>query len=413
MRQGGDLAASVNFSPELQLLIAVAKVELRPQDESAISSLLSATLNWDRLLTLAAAHGLEPLLFHHLNEQPAARVPEKMMQALRAGSRETAQRGMILASRLQGIADHLDSRNIEHILYKGPLFAEVYYGNCALRVFHDLDVIVPPAKVLLTRNALSEIGFVDRYGLNEAQQVAAFRFGSQHIFTAPGKLDLDVHWRIIPKSISSSLDMERIWKRVTTAGFFGRNVPTLCAEDMLVVLCLHAGQHEWARLSTMCDISQLLLHHPELDWEIVLSHLRDSNTCRMVYVSLLLVGRHWPIQIPRDVAASLSADPHVTALAELIQTELWPAPELEASKQSQIHWLMARTAGEDLEDRLRFLAGNMLGPTLSDFEVFKLPRMLFFLYPVLRALRLAYKYVAPWQAKKYDPENDNHFPGRS
>ena len=403
----------VSFSPELQLLIAVARVELRPQDESAISSLLSATLDWERLLTLATGHGLEPLLFHHLSEQPADLAPVTLLQALRAGSRESARRGMILASRLQGISDHLDSHKIEHMLYKGPLFAEVYYGNCALRVFHDLDVIVHPGKIEATHNALAEIGFVDRYGLDEAQQAAAFRFGSQHIFTAPGGLDLDLHWRFIPKSISRSLDMERIWKRVMKASFFGRDVPTLCPEDMLVVLCLHAGQHEWARLSTLCDISQLLLHHPELNWEIVRSHMRDSNTVRMLNVSLLLVGQHWPVQIPADFAARISSDHPAAGLAEKIQSELWPAPELEATMQSQIRWLMARTAGEKFGDRLRFLAGNMLGPTLSDFEAFKLPRMLFTLYPVLRAFRLAYKYVSPSRTKKSGPENDNHFPGRS
>jgi len=407
------LQPSVNLSPELQLLIAAARVELRPQDESEIGKLLSAALDWDRLLTLAAGHGLEPLLFHHLSEQPAALVPEKVMQTLRAGSRETAQRGMILASRLQGISDHLDARTIEHILYKGPLFAEVYYGNCALRVFHDLDVIVPPEKIVLTRNALAEIGFVDKYGLDETQQAASFRFGSQHLFTAPGGLDLDLHWRIIPNSISRSLDTAGIWKRVTRAAFFGREVPTLCPEDMMVVLCLHAGQHEWARLSTLCDLGQLLLKHPEMDWEIVRSHLRDSNTIRMLNVSLLLLRQHWPVQIPPDFAARISADDHAAAMVERIQTELWPEPELEVSKQSQIRWLMARTAGENLEDRFRFLMGNMLGPTLSDFEVFKLPRLLFPLYPVLRALRLAYKYAAPSGTKKSSPENDHHFPGRS
>jgi hypothetical protein len=223
---------------------------------------------------------------------------------------------------------------------------------------------------------------------------------------------LDLHWRIIPKSISRSLDKAGIWKRVTTASFFGCDVPTFCPEDMLVVLCLHAGQHEWARLSTLCDIGQLLSHHPELNWEIVHSHLRDSNTIRMVNVSLFLVGQHWPIQIPLDFAERISADPHVANLAEQVQTELWPAPELEASMQSRIGWLMARTAGENLEDRLRFLAGNMLGPTLSDFETFRLPRILFPLYPVLRVFRLAYKQVSAGQ-KKCGPEHGNHFPGRS
>jgi hypothetical protein len=133
----------------------------------------------------------------------------------------------------------------------------------------------------------------------------------------------------------------------------------------------------------------------------------------MVSVSLLLVNQHWPVQIRADFAARISADHVVADLAEQIQRDLWPAPELEANLQSQIRWLMARTAGENFGDRLRFFAGNMLGPTLSDFEAFRLPRILFPLYPVLRAFRLAFKYVSPSRAKKSGPENGNHFPGRS
>ena len=169
---------------------------------------------------------------------------------------------------------------------------------------------------------------------------------------------------------------------------------------MLVVLCLHAGQHEWARLSTLRDIAQLVASQPHLDWNIVCSHLRDSNTTRMVYVSLYLLSRDWSVDLPPDIAAAIGSDPTIAEFAVRVQSELWPAPALEPSMQSNLGWLLARTRGELFGDRLRFLAGNILGPTLIDFEVFKLPRFLLPLYPLLRALRLAFKYITRGQREK-------------
>jgi hypothetical protein len=401
LQQEVVLSSLVKHSPELELLIALARVELPLSDRSRVNLLLSRPIDEDRLLVLAAGHGLEPMLFHHLSSPHSAKLPESAMQTLRQASRITAQRAMILASRLQAISDHLEVHKIKHAIYKGPLFAETYYGNCALRVFHDLDVIVSPESLLSAQHALSEMGFVDKYGLSDNQQAASFRFGSQHLFTSSDALDLDLHWRIVPKSVSRSLDVRWIWQRVSTVPFLGHQLPTLCPEDMLVVLCLHAGQHEWARLSTLCDIAQLFASHPQLNWDIVRSHLRDSNTTRMVYVSLYLLSQNWTVHLPPDLAAGINADPTIAEFAAKVQSELWPAPELEPSMQSNFSWLLARTKGEALGDRLRFLAGNILGPTLIDFEVFNLPRFLFSLYPTLRALRLAFKYVTKGTEKAH------------
>lgn len=400
LQQEVVLSSLVKHSPELELLIALARVELPLADQSRVNLLISQPLDEDRLLALAADHGLEPLLFHHLSGPNSAGLSERAMQSLRQASRITAQRAMILASRLQAISDHLESRGLKHAVYKGPLFAETYYGNCALRVFHDLDVIVPPENLLEARHALGEMGFADKYGLSHAQQAASFRFGSQHLFTSPDALDLDLHWRTVPRSVSRSLDVRGIWQRVSMAPLLGRQVPTFCPEDMLVILCLHAGQHEWARLSTLCDIAQLFASHPQLNLDIVRNHLRDSNTTRMVHVSLYLLSQNWTVDLPPDLAAGINADPTIAEFAAKVQSELWPAPALEPSMQSNLRWLLARTKGEALGDRMRFLTGTILGPTLIDFETFKLPRLLIPLYPLLRALRLAFKYITNPQTEK-------------
>lgn len=387
------MPVAANNSPELALLLTIARVELLPSEKSVLGDLLAGPLDWEFLLSMAAQHGLEPLLFHHLHLFEDGIVPTRIMQALREDCKIIAGRNLILASRLKDISAHLRSREIEHIAYRGPLLAEVYYGSCTLRVFRDLDILVQATKVEAARDALSEIGFRDKCGLSASQQGASFRFGFEHPFTATGGLDLDLHWRLVQKFKARSLDMAGIWKRVTMASLWGHEVPTFCAEDLAVALCLHAGHHGWIQLSHMCDIAQLFRIHPQLDWDIVGSHLGDSNTTRIVYVSLYLLQQYWDSQIPEVLKARISSDPHAARLARRIQTEIWPSRS-PALTTSSLRWMLDRSAGEALADRTRLLMGSFFCPAVEDFEIFRLPLILAPLYPGLRALRLAYKYAS-------------------
>jgi hypothetical protein len=391
------LSEAVKNPPELALLLTIARVELRAEDERALGDLLAGVIDWDLLLALAAHHSLEPLLFHHLLALGPQAVPARVTESLRGNAKIIAGRNLLLASRLKEISAHLRAREIEHIAYRGPLLAETYYGNCALRVYRDLDILVRPETVEAARDALAEIGFHDKTGLRPSQQAASFQFGFEHPFTAPGGVDLDLHWRLMQRFKARSLDMEGIWKRLKLVPFWGGEVPTLCAEDLAVALCLHAAHHGWQQLSQMCDLAQLFRVHPRLDWEIVRSHLGDSNTRRMVYVSLALLETHWDAEIPEELRARIDGDRHVARLAGRIQREIWPSPS-PALTTSSLGWMLDRTSGEDLADRLRLLAGSFFCPAVEDFELFRLPRMLTPLYPGLRVLRLAWKFVSARRA---------------
>lgn len=387
------MSVAASTKAELTLLRIIARVELTPGEQKLLQELAGGALDWEYLLSMAGWHGLEPLLFLHLNEHAAGVAPAESMHALREDCRRIARRNLILATKLQGISAHLRARKVEHIVFKGPLLAEVYYGDWSLRVSYDLDLIVPPEQLVAARDALGEIGFSDKNRYSEAQQSASFRYGFEHPFIAEDGTNLDVHWRVVPKFMSRSLDMAGIWQRVTMARLLDCDMPTFCPEDLLLALCLHAGQHEWVQISHFCDLAQLLLVHPQMDWDIVRSHLGDSNTKRIVSVSLYLLRQHWDAALPESMMTRITSDPHVARLAHRIQTEMWPSPE-SAETQSNFRWLLDRTSAVDVGDRLRLMLGIIFNPTLDDFDVFKLPQNLSSLYPGLRALRLSRKYAS-------------------
>ncbi len=380
--------------PEFNLLLTIARAELPANQRSRLQELLAQTLDWGHLLAMAELHGLEPLLLRHLRLFASQAVPDQVMQVLRENCRVIAVRNFLLSSKLREVSAQLTSLAIEHIAYKGPLLAEIYGDSGVLRAYRDLDLLVPQKRLEALRDALRDAGFVDRYGLTEAQQAASFRAGFEHSFVSSEGIDLDVHWRVVQEFKARALDMDGIWERRMTARLLDRDVPALSAEDLLVVLCLHAGHHGWTQLSHMADLAQVFHVHGKFDWKIVDSHLGDSNTRRIVCISLHLLQKHWGVDISPEISRLISADPHVEQLAHRIETEVWPSRE-PALTTSSLRWLLQRSAGEDWRDRARLLAGSIFVPSIEDFALFRLSSRLSYLYPGLRVMRLAWNRVSP------------------
>ena len=218
------LPAVAAYERELAMLIAIARVEPDVIEQGRISARLNESIDWNALLVLAERHCLEALLYQHLHRYGAERVPVEVLERLGRECKTIAGRSFLLASKLKRISVHLEERGIAHISYKGPLFAECCYGSCALRASNDLDLIVRPSDLGAVREALGEIGFHDQNGLSHEQQEASFRLGFEHPFHGAGGVDLDLHWRVVQRFKSRSLDMDGIWRRVDRAKLFGARI---------------------------------------------------------------------------------------------------------------------------------------------------------------------------------------------
>ena len=70
----------------------------------------------------------------------------------------------------------------------------------------------------------------------------------------------------MPRFYSIDTDIDALFDRATVVSLGGRSLRTICAEDLMLVLCVHAAKHGWAQLSWLCDIAKLT---PSLDWVVV------------------------------------------------------------------------------------------------------------------------------------------------
>ena len=379
--------------PEFQLLLACSRYVLTPEQALLVRELAGADLNWDYLLTMANWHGVLPMLSRHLTANSAG-LPVAVSDLLRDHANRITCTNLALASTLIEISAAMHQAGIDCLPYKGPALALRLYDNIALRVSSDLDIVVRKEQVVEARDCLNRLGFEDGYGLGAAEQSAAFLFRPEHSFVR-GKVNVDLHWRIVSHFVSPDLRTELIWSRVKGMEMFGHEVLTFSDEDLLFVLALHAAQHEWLHLKWFCDIAELLRQtQTSLNWSTIRDHLVDRHTERCVLVSLEIVRRYWGVDIPPGFVDRLDCGAKLSAIATKVYSEFWPLPtDPTRTSRTGMRWLLERTQGQGWTSRARLAAATVFWPTVDDFQRFRLPRYLVWFYPALRLLRLFAKYA--------------------
>jgi hypothetical protein len=350
-------------------------------------------VDWDLLIRMARRQRTLPLLYSGLMATCPDAVPEAVKAELRSWYDSNAVRNYYLAGQLIRAVRALGARGVRAIPYRGPLLAREYYGDLALRRFSDLDVLVRPQDVAKARETLSSLG----YRLSSEPRVPerALVYAHHYPLVLPGASPvlLELHWAITEAYFGFSLNSERVWGRLKATEFWGSQVMSLAAEDLLLVLCVHASKHAWTNLSLVCDVAEVARRLPEADWEQTLLEARQSGVQRMLLLGLHLAGGLLETRLP-GAASRASDDETVRALASEVVQRLFAdgTPELVGSERARFfrfHLRLREGPWRKLQHCLRIV----FKPTQEDWAFLPLPASLSLLYTILRPVRLAAVYA--------------------
>ena len=302
----------LSFTAEDQLLLYSARVELDLETENRLRQLLSRSLDWDMILSRSWWHRIRPLVYHHLNAQPAGTVPQKFLDELEPYILELRERNERLARALKDVAEYFEQAGQRCLVFKGPALSEDAYGDLRYRECGDLDLLVRQDDFTQIGSMLAAKGFVPwRNSDEKVQQVFACEFEREDA-------TLDVHWELAPPWLNYSVDFDYLWDAATPLLPAGSTFRKLCAEDALVVLSIHATKHWWERLRWLCDIAELLNRGLVQDWERVESTALRSNCWRSVLVGLWLARHLLAAKLPDEMASRVDAAPGVARLGDQV-----------------------------------------------------------------------------------------------
>jgi hypothetical protein len=137
----------------------------------------------------------------------------------------------------------------------------------------------------------------------------------------------------------------------------------------------------------MASIAELLRRTPDLDWERVWRQSGEMHCRRILAFGLLLAHGLFDAPLPRQ-AAAVSRSDALLAMARKTVRELVADDPPSRTWRRQVSFQLGLK--DSRADQARYCA-RVLASTPDDWATLRLPASLSFVYPLVRAVRLARK----------------------
>jgi len=364
------------MSPEDELCLLLARAQLSPEARERALSLLAGPLQWPRLFERARRYGIFPLLYARLRTLGFPGVPDPVRSEWSKIFRFNAIQNELLARELARILRLLGDAGIPVMPLKGIALGESLYGDAALRVCADIDVLVPPRHAIEAFHVVVSSGYQPEFTQPRLLDLVV-RYGKHFVLTRQYRLrayTLELHSGLLWGGQLERELLEAIWSEADHKSFYGVPAFALSAEWEFLYLAVHAAQHGWLSLTWYVDLDRIC-RRGAIDWKKANEKAKWLGWEAAIQSSLVACGSLF--ETPLDPAFGSTPPPR--------QSSVSPPSDLQVPSENLFLLRLLKTPAR----KLRYLAIRLLVPTPADCKFLPLPDSLFFLYYALRPFRVA------------------------
>jgi hypothetical protein len=371
----------MNYRLENELILRVARREL----DAPLRLQPHHLLDWDYLFATAQAHGLLPLLHKHVS---GTDVPAHFLSRLKRESIANSQTVLHLIGKQLRVYKLFKEHGIPVAIFKGPLLAQMAYGEISLRQAGDIDLLIDRQHFDHARTLLESLGYQMHPNLTPAQLAShlnshcELQFMRDDWFTV-----VDLHWDLAPRSFVFKVEAEEVLSRLQTVCVSGTPVETFSDEDLVLYQAMHGAKHLWRRLEWISALAESLRAMQAIDWNTLLDRAASARATRVLALGLRLVQQFSDVNVP--VLTALDSDGAMQRMAARIRHRLFTTHGPADSTETNLYNLRVMDRKRDaLISALRAI----FVPTLPDWQALALPARWYPLYYAFRPLRLSKAY---------------------
>jgi hypothetical protein len=378
---------TLSFSPEFSLMASCAMWPPSDCRTKAIRGAVSDRLDWTRFVRVAKRHGVLGLVYDGLI-RAQLEVPSTIMQITSELAMTLAQENLAMAVEALRLQRLFDDAGVPVVFVKGASLAVLAYGNLALRSAKDIDVLVLPDTLPRAITLITQAGyrrFEPPPNLDDAQVqlLMPFRKDLGFIHQVTGQ-QIELHWRLfLNPHVMDETSVMAASRIVALSG--DSALRTLGEDDLFTYLCVHGALHWWNQLRWLADIGALLAATPK-DAAQLFETAKAKGAGRPAAQAMLLCQQVLRVPLPAHLGKALGKTPKVlwlqnTALSAMTvghgEQDLHSVP-FGTTRGSLSTFLL----GQGWRYRLTEMRNLMINQT--DVLTVPLPKLLWFLYPILR-----------------------------
>jgi hypothetical protein len=315
---------------------------------------LAAGVDRDPLLDAARYHRVVGYVYRAFRELEHA--DTGLVAALAALNRQGVHAHLRVVGALKAARTALESIAASWLVVKGPALTETAYGRPGLRLYYDLDLVVPRESFASVLEALEREGFVliDR----NWDLIRRYMIGELVLSRQEGP-EIDVHWdflydRELRREVRMPFhELNARARPITIGGIAAR---TLESTDTLISIALHACKQGGDRLIWSKDIERTVANDPP-DWAAVVERSLAWRVNLFVGAMLLRSQRVLSAAVPDEVVRELL--PSRAWRATLAGLDRFFPPERSTGFGTPATLVVRSTRG-DLPSTLATSAGGVL-----------------------------------------------------
>ncbi|HEY9873066.1 MAG TPA: nucleotidyltransferase family protein [Candidatus Obscuribacterales bacterium] len=387
---------SIKQCSEIELLLCCSRTHISFEYAEHIRNLVSQNIDWNQLLQIARLHGVLPLLYWQLKDICPDSVPTDVLEQLRRNFETNAQKNLALTAELVKLIKLFQKNGIPIIPFKGAILASFVYKKLTLREFIDIDILIPEQFIKESSNLLNLQGYKSQFKINDAHIANYAKINNEQTFWHKDKqVTVDLHWELLPKPFNSYAALA--WSRNEQVYLKNTAVQSINIETLLLYLCAHGTKHSWSHLKFLCDIAELISSHPDLDWHWIEAQSEKLGNKQMLLLGLYLCQELFGTVLPAHLVQQLQTSQQIKTLASQVQQKM-VLPQTQINNVFEQRDIYIRTLS--VKDKLWFYFRVFMAPTALELTMVSLPVWLFYLYYLVRPIRLLIKYTL---AFSYNP----------
>ena len=379
--------------PENELILSIARREIDPEE---VRALAQRQLDFNYLFATAEAHGLLPLLQKHATTAASEILPGYFLSRLKRASVANSQNVLHLIGKQLRVYKLFKENDIPLAIFKGPLLAQIAYGDMCLRQAGDIDVLISRQHFSRATNLLESLGYQITPKLTSSQLASHLANHCEIQFMNDEWLTLvDLHWDLNPPSFVFKLSADEVMSRLQTVTLGRTRVETFGAEDLVLYQAMHGAKHLWRRLDWITSLAESLRAMPEVDWDTIVARAKSAHGTRIVGLGLRLVEQFSNVHLPSGVLTVLDSGGVMRQMATNIRERIFSTSGPADSTETNLYNFRVM---DRKRDAMLAALHAIFVPTLTDWEALALPESLHSLYYAFRPLRLSKVYSTTfWQ----------------
>jgi hypothetical protein len=303
----------VETSPEFELLAQCCRQAFAAR-QNELLPIEAPEIDWDRFLRLARFHRVQGLAWASL--APTRDIlPPAIVDALASDASEIAASNLRAVNQCRELADSFGRADIAVLFVKGLSLGALAYGNPALKMGWDIDLLIAAADIQRAAERLDELG----YRLSTPQRRRTLRSWHERrkesVWSKEGGLPLELHTRLADNpQLIPGITIASPTQSVEVAA--GIKLPTLAAGELFAYLCVHGASSAWFRLKWICDLAAILDGLPPAEIGRLHGRSQQLGAGRASGQALLLADRIFGTLGESSLRSELERDSRMRWLAE-------------------------------------------------------------------------------------------------